>query len=176
VPAWHEAYPELPFVFAGSAMASAAGVGLATAPLAESGPAARLAVAGAAVELAASQRIETRLGLVGEPYREPGRASSLLRAGKSLTAVGVGLALVGRRSRAVSALAGATLVSASFLTRFGIFEAGRASARDPLATFRQQRQGMGAREVLPERGEARMPTLPGVEPTGKDTSQHGLSP
>jgi len=140
VPAWHEAYPELPFVFAGSAMASAAGVGLATAPLAESGPAARLAVAGAAVELVASQRIETRLGLVGEPYREPGRASSLLRAGKSLTAAGVGLALVGRRSRAVSALAGATLVSASFLTRFGIFEAGRASARDPRYVVVPQRE------------------------------------
>ena len=60
--------------------------------------------------------------------------------------------------------------------RFGIAAAGRASARDPLATFRQQRAGMGAREVLPERGEPRMPTLPGVEPTGKDTSQHGLSP
>ncbi len=57
-----------------------------------------------------------------------------------------------------------------------IVAAGRASARDPLATFRQQRMGMGAREVLLERGEPHMPTLPGVEPTGKDTSQHGLSP
>ena len=147
IPAWHEAYPELPFVFAGSAMASAAGIGLATAPLAESGPAARLAVAGGALELFASQRIETRLGLAGEPYREPGRASSLLRAGKLLTAGGVGLALLGRRSRTVSRVAGASLVTASFLTRFGIFEAGRASARDPRYVVVPQRERLERRRV-----------------------------
>ena len=37
---WHEAYPELPFVFAGSALASGAGVGLIAAPPAQAGPAA----------------------------------------------------------------------------------------------------------------------------------------
>jgi hypothetical protein len=121
-------------------MASAAGVALAATPLTESGAATRLAVAGAAVELAASRRIETRLGLVGEPYREPGRASSLLRAGKTLTAAGVGLALLGRRSRTVSAVAGASLLTASFLTRFGIFEAGLASARDPRYVVVPQRE------------------------------------
>jgi hypothetical protein len=145
IPAWHEAYPELPFVFAGSAMASAAGVALAAAPLAETGPPRRLAVLGAGVELAASHRIESRLGLVGEPYRQPGRAHSLLLAGKVLTTAGVGLAVLGRRSRAVSVLAGASLVSASYLTRFGIFEAGRESARDPRYTVVPQRERLDAR-------------------------------
>ncbi|MET8197757.1 NrfD/PsrC family molybdoenzyme membrane anchor subunit, partial [Micromonospora sp. NPDC005222] len=32
VPSWHEAYPELPAIFAGSALASGAGVGLVAAP------------------------------------------------------------------------------------------------------------------------------------------------
>src|SRR5688572_11771699 len=47
VPSWHEAYPELPFVFAGSALASGAGVALIASPAAQAGPARRLAVAGA---------------------------------------------------------------------------------------------------------------------------------
>ncbi|MCW3845061.1 polysulfide reductase NrfD, partial [Micromonospora yasonensis] len=51
VPSWHEAYPELPAIFAGSALASGAGVGLIAAPTAQAGPARRFAVAGAALEL-----------------------------------------------------------------------------------------------------------------------------
>jgi len=145
IPAWHEAHPELPFVFAGSAMASAAGVAVAAAPLVETGPPRRLAVLGAGIELAASHRIESRLSLVGEPYRQPGRAHSLLLAGKVLTVTGVGLAVLGRRSRAVSVLGGASLVSASYLTRFGIFEAGRESARDPRYTVVPQRERLDAR-------------------------------
>jgi len=143
VPSWHEAYPELPFVFAGSAMASGAGVGLIAAPTGENGPAVRMAVAGAAIELAASRRIENRLGLLSEPYRE-GRAGRLLRAGRALTAAGVVGALLGRRSRVVSALSGAALLVASVATRFGIFEGGVASTRDPKYTVVPQRQRRGA--------------------------------
>jgi hypothetical protein len=138
-PSWHEAYPELPFVFAGSALASAAGVGLLAAPPEEDRPARRLAVAGGAVELAASQRIEHRLGLLSEPYRT-GRAGKLLRTGRALTVAGVVGALVGRRSRVLSALSGAALLLASLATRFGIFEGGVASTKDPKYTVLPQRQ------------------------------------
>ena len=102
VPSWHEAYPELPVIFAGSALASGAGVGLLAAPPAQAGPARRMAVAGAALELYGAHRVETRLGLLSEPYRQ-GRPGRLLRAGRLLTAAGVAGALLGRRSRAVSA-------------------------------------------------------------------------
>jgi len=85
VPSWHEAYRELPFVFAGSALASAAGVGLLAAPLDEQGPARRLAVAGAAVELAGSHRVETRLGLLSEPAAAY-RARADRRRGRGRTA------------------------------------------------------------------------------------------
>jgi Polysulphide reductase, NrfD len=139
VPSWHEAYEDLPFVFAGSALASGAGAGLIAAPLAESGPARRLAVAGAALELAGSRRVESRLGLRSEPYRD-GRAGRLLRIGRALTAAGVAGALLGRHSRVVSALSGAALLGASVATRFGIFEGGVASARDPKYTVVPQRQ------------------------------------
>jgi hypothetical protein len=144
VPSWHEAYPELPFVFGGSALASAAGVGLIASPPGQAGPARRLAVAGAAIELAGAHRVETRMGLLSEPYRE-GRAGRLLRAGRALTAAGLAGALLGRRSRAVSALSGAALLAASVATRFGIFAGGVASAKDPKYTVVPQRERLAGR-------------------------------
>jgi Polysulphide reductase, NrfD len=143
VPSWHQAYPELPFVFAGGALTSAAGVGLLGAPAGEAGPARRLAVAGAAIELAASRRIGTRLGIEGEPYRV-GPAGRLLRASAALNAVGVVGALLSGRSRVVSALSGAALVAASALTRFGVFSAGIASTKDPRYTVEPQRSRLAA--------------------------------
>ena len=142
VPSWHAAYPELPFVFAGSALASAAGVGLLAAP----GDAAprRLAVAGGAIELAASRRIEHRLGLLSEPYRQ-GRAGRLLRTGRNLTAAGVLGAVLGRHSRIVSALSGVALVAAAVCTRFGIFDGGITSAKDPRYVVTPQRQRLAER-------------------------------
>jgi hypothetical protein len=139
VPSWHEAYPELPFVFAGSALASGAGMGLIAAPFDESGPVRRLAVTGAAVELLAARTIEDRLGLLSEPYRV-GRPGRLLRTGEVLTAAGVAGAVLGRRSRVIAALSGTALLTASLLTRFGIFEGGVASAKDPKYTVVPQRQ------------------------------------
>ncbi len=138
-PSWHEAYPELPFVFAGSALASASGVGLLAAPPGETTPARRLALAGAAIELAASRSIETRLGLLSEPYRQ-GRAGRLLRTGRNLTAAGALGALLGGRSRLASALSGAALLAAAAATRFGIYEGGVASMKDPRYTVVPQRQ------------------------------------
>ncbi|BCI92899.1 hypothetical protein NIIDMKKI_81050 [Mycobacterium kansasii] len=58
VPAWHEAHPYLPFVFTGSAAASGGGWGMVLAPVAEAGPARRLAVVGAGLEIAASRLLE----------------------------------------------------------------------------------------------------------------------
>jgi len=142
VPAWHEAYPQLPYVFAGSAAAAGGSVGLAAAPLAESGPARRLAVAGAVCELAAAHLMEHRLGFVGEPYRA-GRPERLMKAARALTATGALGALVTGRSRAGSATAGVALLAGSLLTRFGVFEAGRASARDPKYTVVPQRARLG---------------------------------
>ncbi|WP_433538914.1 NrfD/PsrC family molybdoenzyme membrane anchor subunit [Micromonospora sp. CA-249363] len=146
VPSWHEAYPELPVIFAGSALASGAGVGLLAAPPSQTGPARRMAVAGAALELYGAHRVETRLGLLSEPYRS-GRPGRLMRAGRLLTAAGVAGALVGRRSRVVGALSGAALLSASVATRFGIFYGGVASARDPRYTVVPQRERVNARRT-----------------------------
>jgi len=137
-PSWHEAYPELPFVFAGSALAAASGMGLIAAPLHETGPVRRTAVVGAALELYGAHRVENELGVLSEPYQQ-GRPGRLLRAGRMLTAAGVVGALLGRRSKLISALSGAALLAASVATRFGIFEGGIASAQDPKYTVVPQR-------------------------------------
>ena len=167
VPAWHAGYREMPYVFAGSAASAAGGLGLlATAP-ADAEPARNLAVFGAAVELIAKRQLIRRLAAsrepaspepgspepvsvgpasvgpsLAEPY-EAGTTGAVLRLAEFLTAGALAGAVLGRRSRVVSALAGASLVAASAMTRFGIFEAGMASARDPKYTIVPQRRRRG---------------------------------
>ncbi|MEU2944455.1 NrfD/PsrC family molybdoenzyme membrane anchor subunit [Nocardiopsis alba] len=158
VPAWHEGYRQMPFVFASSAAAAAGGMGLVAAPIEQSGPARRAAVCGALGEVATSTFMERRMGLVGEPY-ERGRAGALTRAAKALSLAGAVGAVLGRRSRAVSALSGAALVAGSALTRAGIFQAGVQSAVDPKYTVVPQRRRLEERAAE----EAR-------EPAGAGTS------
>ena len=99
VPSWHEAYPELPFIFAGSALASGAGVGLLAAPPragrpgpadggGRRGPGAVRRAPGGDPARAAQRALPRRAGRVG--CCAPARA---------LTAAGVAGALLGRRSR-----------------------------------------------------------------------------
>ncbi len=140
VPAWHEGYRQLPFVFVGSGASAAAGMALLAAPVEQTGPARRLAVIGSALELAAAQQLESNLGLVAETYQQ-GRAGQLMRAARILGGAGaLGAALLGRRSRTAAALSGAALLAGSACTRFGIFEAGRASTLDPKYTVVPQRE------------------------------------
>lgn len=139
VPSWHEGYREMPFVFTGSAAAAAGGVGLLAAPLTENRPARRIAVLGAGIELAAQHRMQRRLGMLAEPYRQ-GRGGALMRAAMITTVAGAAAAaLLGGRSRSVAALSGAALLAGSLCTRLGVFHAGQASARDPRYTVTPQR-------------------------------------
>ena len=139
VPAWHDGYPEMPFVFAGSAATAAAGLGLLAAPPRENAPARNLGLFGACLELAGSHRMTQRIGMVAEPYH-CGRAGMYMKAGEALTVLGTAGALAARRSRVISALSGAALLAASVATRWGIFHAGLASADDPKYTVIPQRE------------------------------------
>nr|WP_228431194.1 NrfD/PsrC family molybdoenzyme membrane anchor subunit [Baekduia soli] len=140
IPAWHEGYREMPFVFVASAASAAAGLALVAVPCDQAGPARTLAVAGAVGELAASHRLTSRLGLVADTY-DTGRAGTLIKAAKVMTAAGAVLgATAGRRTRPASMVAGAALLAASACTRFGIFAAGVASARDPKYVVAPQRE------------------------------------
>lgn len=144
VPAWHEAHRELPFVFAGSGATAASGMAMVLIPAAANPPARRFAIAGAALELTAAELLRRRLGMLAEPY-EQGRSGRLMKLASRMTAASAVVSWVGRRSRVVSALCGATYVAASAITRFGVFEAGLASARDPKYVVIPQRERLAAR-------------------------------
>ncbi|WP_210651052.1 NrfD/PsrC family molybdoenzyme membrane anchor subunit [Nocardioides sp. SYSU D00065] len=149
-PAWHSAHEELPFVFCGSASAASGGLGLLGAPVAQAGPARAFAVGGALVELGAERRMERSMGLSAETLHH-GKAGRWMRASTLLTAGGAIGALVGRRSRLLSAVSGAALMAGSLCTRMGVYEAGLASARDPKYTVVPQRERVDRGEPVRHR-------------------------
>ncbi|HVB43475.1 MAG TPA: NrfD/PsrC family molybdoenzyme membrane anchor subunit [Streptosporangiaceae bacterium] len=151
VPAWHSGYRELPLLFAGGALTSAGAAGLAAVALgsspAESGPAQRLALVGAAVESVAGFGLEHGLGVAGEPYRE-GDGGRLLRAARAMTLTGAVAAVAARRSRTAAATAAALLVGGGLCAKFAVLRAGVNSAADPkyvLATQAGQATGPAGR-------------------------------
>jgi Polysulphide reductase, NrfD len=144
VPAWHEAHPYLPFVFTGSAAASAGGLGMVLAPRHEAGPARAFAAYGALSELAASTVMTSRLGLVSEAYRT-GTAGRLRTWSERLTLAGLAGTLVAGRSRAAAVASGLALLAGSALQRFAVFEAGVASTKDPKYVVIPQRQRLDQR-------------------------------
>jgi formate-dependent nitrite reductase membrane component NrfD len=164
VPAWHEAGNELPLLFAASGAAAGAGAqlmitGLTGADRRERMPMVRLAVAGAAAEIAVGEVLERRLELlpggIAEAYRT-GKAGRWNRAARILTAAGgLGALLAGpaaRRGRIAVVASGAALAAGSLATRFGAFEAGMASAADPQHVVVPQRARL-AEQNRPSRAE-----------------------
>ncbi|MEI4272838.1 NrfD/PsrC family molybdoenzyme membrane anchor subunit [Klenkia sp. LSe6-5] len=152
-PSWHEPGNQLPFVFTGSGLAAGGGLCMAFTPVAEAGPARKAAVVGAAVELAAMHKVEHDHGIVSEPFHL-GRAGTLLRAARACTTAGaVGAAVLGgRRWGAVAS--GALLAAGSALTRFGVFDAGMASSKDPKYVVVPQRERMAARVAASSSSDA----------------------
>lgn len=140
VPAWHAGHEELPFIFTASSAASAGGLGMIVAPVSEAAPARRLATYGAVVELAASRRLESRLGLEGETYGT-GVAAQYLQRASTLTAAGVlGSVVLGRRSRIAAAASGLALLAGGVFERLGLLHAGIQSTEDPKYVVEPQRR------------------------------------
>ena len=92
-----------------------------------------MAVLGAIGEIGAGA-LKQRLGMVAEVL-EDGTAGRRLRAAKVATAVGaIGAATVARHNWGGGMISGVALLAGSALTRFGPFEAGVGSMRDPEST------------------------------------------
>jgi hypothetical protein len=141
VPAWKGARRELPFLFASGAAASAGAVASILNPPADAVGARRLAVGAVAAELAVEQLLERRLGDVAEVFHQ-GTAGQLFRASKVCGAAGaVVVGLFGRR-RALAVAGGALVATGAALTRFAVFEAGKASVRDPRYVVGPQRAAL----------------------------------
>jgi formate-dependent nitrite reductase membrane component NrfD len=156
VPVWQQARQYLPVLFLSSATASAASLfDLFEGHNAREHRVVRLfGIAGKIGELSAATAMERDLGTVPEvirPLRE-GISGALWQTGKVLSAVSLGLALLprfggkapGRKTRLAIGVCG-TL--GALCVRFGVHYAGHGSARNPRATFHQQRAGLGATAV-----------------------------
>ena len=146
-PTWNHAHEELPFVFASSASLASAGLAMVTTPVAETAPARKLAVLGVIGDLLATRVMQRRMDPVAAEPLHTGRPGQMLRLSEALAiAGGIGTLLGGRR-RDVAVASGVALMAASALTRFGIFEAGIASAKDPRYTIEPQKRRLAARRA-----------------------------
>jgi hypothetical protein len=95
------------------------------------------------------RRLATMSGVsLAEPYRK-GLSGKLSQAARALTVGGAALTaaggVAGARGAVLRRLGGAALVAGSVTLRFAVFEAGRASARDPKYTVVPQRERLAER-------------------------------
>ncbi len=146
VPVWHEARRELPLVFAASSAASAGAAAAILTPVKDAGPARRLAVGGALIEIGAVEAMKRRLGEpVAEPY-ERGESGRYDKSAKILSSFGAGVtALAGRKRRWGAVLGGTLMLAGAAVERWSVFKAGFQSARDPRYTVMPQRERDGTR-------------------------------
>ena len=141
VPVWQETRTSLPALFMSSAIAGAAQIlKLTRLPWQAHSVVNTFGIVGTIAELAAGYVVEQDVGrvpIVGKPLRE-GLSGALWTASKVMAVAGLALSVFGRSRRAYRA--GAILGTAGAIAlRFAIFHAGKASARDPRATFQLSR-------------------------------------
>jgi formate-dependent nitrite reductase membrane component NrfD len=150
VPMWQAARRSLPVLFTASAVSGAASLlDLMDLGEREERVVRRYGLAGKLAELAAMAAVERdadRVERVGFPLRQ-GLSGALWRASKVLGGASLLLSLLPGTSRGKRTLSGLLGAVGSLSLRFAVFHAGKASARDPRATFQQQRQGHGAAET-----------------------------
>ncbi|RAN79124.1 nitrite reductase [Bacillus sp. SRB_336] len=146
-PTWNAAHEELPFLFVSSAALASAGLAMVTTPVRETGPARKLAVLGVLGEVTAMKVMEQRMDPVAAEPLHQGKAGAMLKWSERLAVAGGLGTLLGGRHRGAAAASGLALLTASALTRFGVFEAGLASARDPRYTIEPQKTRLAARRA-----------------------------
>jgi hypothetical protein len=146
-PTWNAAHEDLPFVFVSSASLAASGLAMITTPVSETGPARKLAVLGVLGDVIAMKFMEHRMDPVAAEPLHHGNPGRMLRWSERLVIAGGLGTLLGGRNRGVAAVSGLALMTASALTRFGVFEAGKESARDPRYTIEPQKRRLAVRRA-----------------------------
>jgi hypothetical protein len=151
IPVWAAIGKTLPALFTASAVTAATSI-LDFTELndAERKVVRRYGIVGRFGELAAGAAVENearRVERVGKPLSE-GVSGALWKASKACTAVGLALSLLPGRARWKRQVASFLGLAGSAGAKFAIWRAGFASARDPRATFEQQRAGRGGAEIL----------------------------
>jgi hypothetical protein len=153
-PTWNAAHEDLPFVFVSSASLAASGLAMMTTPVAQAGPARKLAVLGVLGDLAATKVMERRMDPVAAEPLHHGNPGRMLRWSERLVIAGGLGTLLGGRNRGIAAVSGLALATASALTRFGVFEAGLESARHPRYTIEPQKRRLAARRAAGVTGDS----------------------
>jgi hypothetical protein len=107
----------------------------------EDAAARRFGIAGRVGELVAAEVVQHEVDAVPGVDRtlHDGLPGALWQAARLLTGASLLLSLLPRRGRRTRAAAGITGIAGSLAAKFAVFHAGKASARDPHATFRSQR-------------------------------------
>ncbi len=143
VPVWQESYRTMPVLFLASGSAAAAAFfEFFHLNRAETKAVERFGLMGKIIEILAAQMLEVeagRVSRVGRPLKS-GFSGFLWQSAKVLTVAGIVLSLTPGTSRGKRIASGLIGTAASVLLRFGIFHAGKASTRDPRASFELQRQ------------------------------------
>jgi formate-dependent nitrite reductase membrane component NrfD len=145
VPVWQAGQRVLPLLFAASSMAGLASL-LDMMKLSEDERhvAESFGRVGRVAELAAGvvmEREVSHVEQVGKPLRQ-GIAGALWKAAKVATAASLLVSMLPNKSRGQRIAAGVLGTAGALCLRFAVFQAGRASALDPQATFVQQRIGI----------------------------------
>jgi hypothetical protein len=142
LPIWQQSRCWIPVLFIASAASAAAGV---LDLLCEQGAARRITMifgtAGRVAEIAAARRVETSSSViepVGRPFRE-GAPGMLWKTATALTAASLAVSFLPIKSPRKRRVAGLLSALGSLCLRFAVHYLGTASARDPRATFEQQR-------------------------------------
>jgi len=146
-PTWNAAHKDLPFVFVSSASLAAAGLAMVITPVTEAGPARRLAVLGVVGDLVATKLMERGMDPAAAEPLHHGNPGAMMRWSQRLVIAGGVATALGAGRRSVAVLSGLALMAASALTRFGVFEAGLESARDPRYTIEPQKRRLAARRA-----------------------------
>lgn len=144
VPVWQTSYRITPVLFLASGAASAASFfEFFTLNAGEASAVERFGALGKIIELAATFALEAeanRINRVGRPLKT-GFSGFLWQTAKALTISSMILSVLPGKSRPKRIIAGVLGSAAGLCLRFGIFYAGKTSARDPRASFAQQRIG-----------------------------------
>ncbi len=145
IPVWQDARRWMPVLFVGSAMASAASIlDLMYEDEAANRVSFLFGTAGRIAEIAASKCVEASASVVpkvGEPFRK-GATSLFWKTATALTVASLVLSMMPVKSSRKRHVAGVLGALGSLAMRFAVHYISNASAREPRASFHQQRARM----------------------------------
>jgi formate-dependent nitrite reductase membrane component NrfD len=144
VPLWQGARRSLPILFSSSGAATAASI-LEILGDSDEGASVtfRFGLIAKATELAMTLLLEREVSVVPRVARplRTGFSGTLWRAAQVAGAASLILSVVGRKRTSTRRVAGVVGAAAALGLRFALFHGGKRSARDPRASFEQQREG-----------------------------------